>query len=153
MNINLSPEKSGSFRARFEFTLSDGRVLQRGPIRVLNSEAADLLGVDLEASVLASIQLSDAFDAVDAGIQTAYKLATVEQVQYAWVKAGYDEDEHYKSYEKLKDIAPSLLALGLTDLEYSQLLNTSSEEATTAREYWEFLDANSATIAAYAGVN
>jgi glutamate synthase domain-containing protein 3 len=145
---DLSPRRGG-YRARFAYTLTDGRVITRGPINVADNDAAETKRVELENSVLASVQKRDAQEAVKAGVQSAHKEATEAQVLYAWLLAGFDEEEHYKAYHFMKDIGPSLLSLGYTDEQYAVMLNTTVEDATASREYWEFLDANSATILAY----
>lgn len=147
--IDYSIQKQGSGRARFMFTLSDGREIFRGPLGVSSESDADSRRVQMESDVLESIQNQDASDAVTNNIKTAYKLASNEQVQYAWLKSGFDEDEHYKAYEKLKDIGPALLSLGLTDIQLAGLFGVPVEDATATREYWEFLDDNKEAIEAY----
>jgi len=147
--IDYSIQKQGSGRARFMFTLSDGREILRGPVAVSSESDAEARRVQMESDVLESIQNHDAAEAVIINVKTAYKLATAEQVQYAWLKSGFDEDEHYKAYEKLKDIGPVLINLGLTDEELAGLFGVPIEDATATREYWEFLDSNKIAIEAY----
>ena len=148
---DLSPRRGG-FRARFAYTFTDGRTFTRGPVNVSSSEEAENKLAAIEPSVLASVQQNDAQEAVKAGVQSAHKEATEPQVLYAWLLAGFDEPEHYKAYHFMKDIGPALLSLGYTDEQYSMMLGTSVEDATASREYWEFLDANSATILAYGAI-
>lgn len=149
---DLSPERSGRFRARFEFTFSDGRIIQSGPINVDSQEDAESMLDSLGASMLLSVQQSDAMQAVSEEVQVAYKLASIEQVQYAWLSAGFNEEEHYEAYSKMKVVGPALLALGLTDQEYADLLGSTLEDAVAVREYWEFLDLNSVVIEAYRSI-
>lgn len=147
--LSVSPH-SGGYRARFLYELSDGRKIERGPIPVASEAETNNLLISIEPSVLEAVQSQDADEAVSLNIKTAFKEASLEQVQYSWLKIGFDEDEHYKAYEKIKDIGTSLLSLGLTDEEYAVMLNVTVEDATATREYWEFLDANKAAIEAYA---
>jgi len=149
---DLSPERSGRFRARFEFTLSDGRIIQSGPINVASVEDAESMLDSLGESMLLSVQRADAMQAVSDNVQVAYMLATLEQVQYAWLKTGFNEEEHYEAYNKMKDVGPVLLALDLTDQEYAELLGSTLEDAVAVREYWAFLDSNSVVIESYRGI-
>jgi hypothetical protein len=146
---DYSSQKHGPHRARFKFTLSDGREVLRGPVNVSSHEDAELKRVALEPSVLSSIQAHDANEAVHLNVKTSHNLASVEQVQYVWLKSGFDEDEHYKAYAKIKDIGEALLSLGLSDEQYASMLNVTVEDATATRMYWEFLDDNKIAIEAY----
>ncbi len=147
--IDYSPQKHGPHRARFEFTIDDGRKVLRGPVNVASEQDADIRRVSMEAGVLVSVQNQDAAEAVTIGTKTAYKLATAEQVQYAWLESGFNESEHYNAYEKMKDIGPQLLALGLTDEQYAAMFDTEVESVINVKDYWSFLDANSTAIETY----
>jgi len=148
--VSMKPH-SGRYRARFLFVLDDGRKFHRA-LFVSTSEDADTKLIEFEADVLSSVQDLDAKEAVGLGIQSAHKEATQAQVQYAWVKEGFDSDEPYQAYEKMKDIGPTLLAMGLTDEQYSIALNCSIEEVIAAKAKWAELEANAAVISAYVGI-
>jgi hypothetical protein len=104
----------------------------------------------MEPFVLSEVQRRDADAAVALGIPFAYKEATATQVQYAWLKQGFNQTEHYLAYPLIKDLAPSLLAMGLTDEQYASAFNTTVEDVQAIKEYWDFLSVNIATIEAYA---
>ncbi len=149
---NLSLQRSGLYRARFIYTLKDGREIHRGPVNARSIEDAETLMSSIEPDALKGAQIQDAQEAVNLGIQTAHKEATAQQVQYSWLQAGFNEDEHYKAYEKMKRIGPALLSLGLTDAQFAEMFNTDIEDVTAVREYWEFLAANKESIESYARI-
>ena len=146
--ISLTPNEN-LFRARFLYEFSDGRLVERGPILVIDLADSESVLANLEVSVLKNIQEQDANSAVLQNIKTAYKEASVEQVLYAWLKVGFDESEHYNAYLKIKDIGQQLLSLGLTDEQYAIMLNTTIADATATRLYWEFLEVNKLAIESY----
>lgn len=143
---------SGRYRVRFLYVLEDGREVHRGPLFVPTQADADTKLIDLEPAVLASVQKHDAKDATTLDIQVAYKEATQAQVQYAWLKDGFDSDEPYKAYNKMKDIGPALLSLGLTDEQYAVALNCPVEEVVSAIELWTELESDKTVIAAYGSI-
>lgn len=140
-------------RVRLEYTLDDGRVVERGGGMYVESlAAAEQLLIDLEASVLASVRRSDSASAVELGIYTAYQQASLQDVQYQWLKVGFDEPQPYKSYLLMKDVGPSLLSLGYTDEQYAAAFGTTVEDVVAAKAKWAQLEINAVTLAAYAGV-
>ena len=145
---DLSPH-SGRFRARFSYTLDDGRVLTRGPSFVADSAEADAKLIALESDVLANVQNQDASEAVRLGSYTLHKEASENQVKYAWLLTGYEAETHVEAYAQIKDLAPAMLSLGYTDEQYASAFNTTVEEVVNIKAYWSFLDANSAAILAY----
>jgi len=150
---SLTPVKSGGFRANYEYTLSDGRKISRGPLNVVSELDATSKRTSMEPAILSSIQVSDAEDAVSNNIKTSNKFASLQQVQLAWLRAGFNEDEPYKAFSMMKAIGRSLLSLGLTDAKNAELLNSSLEDAVAARIYFESLDANSSVLEAYEAVS
>lgn len=146
-------QKESRYKAELQYTLDDGRVIERGSgIFVASQKEADKLLADRAPLILEKIQKSDALEAVQSGISSAHKQATLTQVQYAWLKAGFDEQEPYKSYLLMKDVAPALLALRYTDEQYAAAFNATVEEVQNAKNKWTVLSADAATLTAYAGV-
>ena len=140
---------SGRVRARFKFKFDDGREIDRGPISYATQADAELALPEIENSVLKSAQLDDSFKVVSKNIKSAHGEASSNQVSFAWLKTGFNDTEHYNAYLKIKDIASQLLPLNLTDEQYAAMLNSTVEDATKTRLYWEFLEANKAAIEAY----
>ena len=53
------------------------------------------------------------------------------------------------AYQYLKDVAPILLALGLTDAEYAVMMDSTVAEATAMRAEWARLSIKSDELDAY----
>ncbi len=121
----------------------------RGPMLVTDEAAALLRLVELEPSVLASIQMGDAEEAVTLNIQKAYREASEVQVKYQWLKSAFEQEEAYTAWPLIKEIGAQLLALGLSDVAYADMLNTTEDEAKASREQYEYLLAQSPWIEAY----
>ena len=150
--LDLTPH-SGRFRARFKYTFNDGRVAIRGPMFVADSNYADSKLADMAPDVLIAMQKQDASEAVGLGKLESHKQATLAQVQYQFIREGFDSSEPYKAYLKMKDVAPALLSLGYTNEQYAVALNTTVEDVEGARARWEELEVNAVTLAAYAEIN
>lgn len=150
--VDLTPH-SGRFRARFKYVFDDGREVIRGPIHVTDSNAADTKLVDMVPDVLVTMQKQDASEAVRLNKLEAHKQATLAQVQYQFIREGFDSTEPYRAYLKMKDVAPALLSLGYTNEQYAVALNTTVEDVEGARARWEELEVNAVTLAAYAEIN
>ena len=145
-------KKGDMYEVQYGYITDDGRSFLLAPKTIESSDIVLDKMVEYEAEMLSQIKNIDAREAVRLGIDTAYKEATIEQVQYAWLKTGYDSLEHWKAYQLMKPIAPSLLALGLTDEEYADLLNTTVADAVASREYWTFLEGHKDVLDAYAEI-
>lgn len=142
---------AGGNRATATFLLDSGEPVERSIRNAGVDEAAALVkATAMIPDVEASIQKRDASEAVSRGLYTAYGTASEAQVQYSWLKQGYAQEEHYQAYAMIKDLAPALLAMGLTDEQYATAFNATTEEIANIRTYWEFLSANSVAIEAYA---
>lgn len=133
--IELTKHSNGC-RARFDYIFDDDRHIIIGPINVSSQEDADSKLILLEPSILSQMQKRDANEAVSNDIKIAHKEASIQQVQYTWLKLGFEEDEPYKQYQMMKDIGPSLLNLGLTDVEYATMFNSTEEEVVNVKDLW-----------------
>jgi len=149
--IELTPH-ADRFRARFKYTLDDGRVLLRGPIFVRDSAAATARLNAMADDVLRNIQSHDASEAVRAGKLTAHKQATTDQVRYQFMQEGFDDVEPYKAYLRMKDIGPLLDSIGRTNEQYADAFGITVRNVEKLRARWVELKANSAIYEAYAGV-
>ena len=128
-----------SFRARYRFTLSDGRIFDRGPISVSSLEEANTKISDTEQNVLKSIKRSDAEEAIDLGIQDIHKEASKNDVLGSWLKQALNEDEYYKVYKKMKIIVPYLISLNKTNTQLANLLSMTLEEIKDVKALWNKL--------------
>ncbi len=150
--INISARRSGGIRATMRYVLTDGREINIGPISVPSVHVAEKSMDDREARVLQNIQRQDAAEAVRLGITTPHKEATQGQVYFAWLYAGWTDPDALKAHDTLKMVAGEILALGLTAEQMASAFGSSVEEAEAVLARWEYLDANSASIAAYKAV-
>lgn len=147
----ISPH-SGRYRARFSYTLDDGRKIERGPVHVASVADANSVLISEAAKVLAGVQSLDASSAVDQDIDADHLEATQAQVRLAYILDAFQQDEPYKTYRLLKRVVPSLVALGYTDEQMANYLGTTVDNVIKFKTRWQALNANSAIYDAYIGV-
>lgn len=148
--IEAFTKHNGGNRATAIFTFADGRVVGKRIRNAGDDETAALaIATGLVPNVESSFQSNDANEAIGLGLFTAHKEASEAQVKYEWLLQGYNKESHYEAYMQLKDLAPAMLAMGLTDAQYAATFNTTVEEVSNIKDYWEFLDTNKVVIQAY----
>ena len=147
--IDVSLQRSGRFRARFKYTLSDGREVLRGPINCISEVDALAKMSALEPSVNSYIQQQDSERAVHEGIESASGEASVSQVRAEWLLQAYKNGDHYQAYLKLKNVGQAIFSQGKTDAEYASDLGITENEVVKIKQYWSFLRTNKTVIQAY----
>ena len=147
---DMSPH-NGSFKARFCYVFDSG-VVNIGPLSVASQSDADvkLIANSERAKDIKARQ--DASEAASMGLLSAHKEATTEQVQFAVLDLAYSAETLHESYDGMKNLAPQLLALGLTDDQYAITFNATVEQVQNIKNKWSYLSANSAAIEAYAQI-
>lgn len=149
--LELTPH-TGRFRARFRYTFDDGREALQGPIFVADSSDANTKLVDMAPSVLTQVQEFDADEAVNLDQTGQANEATEARVRFQYIKRAFAADEPYKTYMKLKKVAPALIALGYTNEQYASYLGASVSMVVKFKQRWQELNANSEIYEAYVGV-
>jgi len=143
----LSPYVGG-YRATITYTLTDGRVIRRGPFTVVSQADADAKGLALESDVLAEAVSQDADVAVD-GSLPSFGEADSNAVAVKKMEHGVNAERLYESYARMKDTAPVLLAIGLTDAQYAAQFGVTVEQVAGVKALWAYLDQNKTAIEAY----
>ncbi len=147
--IDYSPQKNGSGRARFLFTLDDGREVFRGPVNVKSVTDADDIRASMESDVFLYVQEQDAESAIVNDIADSHGTATNKQVKISWLKKGFIQAEAYRAYYYLKKVMPELLAMNKTDAQLAVILGTSVAVVVEIKEKWSILDVNAAALVTY----
>ncbi len=139
----------GRVRLKLKFTLQDGREFNAGYVYV-NSESETQALIDSKAQALTeSIKTSDAKDAVNLGIKTAYKEASQNDVYFAYLFDGFNNDDILESYNIMSQVADEILSLGLTVDQMAEMFNQDVDMAQAVINKWSYLSTNKDVIIAY----
>lgn len=148
--VDIQTRRSGNIRARFEYHLTDGRVITIGPMSFASlSEAETAIGVRSSA-VLEEVQQRDAEQAVELGVITAHKEAALKDVYRAWLWEGFYEPESRRGYRILKVIVAKVIALGWSITEMAVQFKTDEATVQKLLDRWQYLNSNKDVIEAYA---
>ena len=145
--VSITPH-TGKFRARFLYTLDDGREFER-TTKALSLDDANAKLLSFEAELLTSIQERDTDEAINNDVNASYGEATAKQVKLGWLKKGFNQQEAYRAYFFFKKVMPELLALGKTDTQLSVILDTSVAVVVELKEKWAELSVNAVTLDDY----
>lgn len=135
-------------RARYRFVF-DNRTVDIGPIFVADEAEANAKLAEIEAMAIEQAKKLDASaltDIVDSGE------ATKADVAKLFLQRAMSEPESYKAYAKLKQFNEYRIAQGYTFPQVKAALNIPDEQWDKIVARWQHLDANSATIEAYAAI-
>ena len=139
----------GRLRARLKYTFEDGREFRIGFIYAEDEEHANSLLITKAEQLNESVKKSDAQEAIQKGVQTAYKDATQEDVYFAYLFEGYTNEDVLGSYNLMSKVAPQILSLNLTVDQMAALFGETVEMAQAVFDKWAYLDANKEVIIAY----
>lgn len=137
------------YRVKFRYTFTDGRVFDAGYINAQNeTQISELLSSKIE-QLNKSVKSSDAQEAISQNIQVAYKDASQEDIYFAYLSDGFNNDDLLESYNTMSQVAPQILSLGLTVEQMAGVFGETVEMAQAVFDKWEYLDNNKAVIIAY----
>lgn len=139
----------GRIRVKFKYTFEDGREFNVGYVHAKEEQQVNELLATKATQLNESIKQSDAQDAISNNIQTAYKDAAQEDVYFAYLFEGFNNDDVLESYNIMSKVAPQILSLGLTVEQMAAVFNQTVEMAQAVFDKWDYLDTNKAVIIAY----
>ena len=139
----------GRIRVKFKYTFEDGRFFNVGYVHAKDESQVNELLATKANQLNESVKQSDAQDAISQNIQTAYKDASQEDVYFAYLFDGYNNDDVLESYNVMSKVAPQILSLGLTVEQMAAVFNQTVEMAQAVFDKWDYLNTNKATIIAY----
>jgi len=137
----------GKFRARFEYVLDDGRLIEWGPEIIDSIDDALIRMVELEPKILRRAQARDARASIKAGVTTAHKQATQQQVRQAWIKRSMRTKDLAERYKLTKPFYAILKTMSDADLVTN--LSIRSKDIDKLKASWTELEAKKASIEPY----